>query len=154
MNLFWKVTMLVASVVMLGSCCACRKGKNNLPLAGTQWQVLRMMGQDYAFDNDKFVFTFNDGNFSGVGACNRMMGQFATSSTGALKFQNLASTKIPHAGKTLPCAMFLPRISLNFWKAAWARQRSCAPGSPSTNTGIVSPIPIIPISKLALCAIP
>ena len=94
MNLFWKVTMLVASVVMLGSCCACRKGKNNLPLAGTQWQVLRMMGQDYAFDNDKFVFTFNDGNFSGVGACNRMMGGFTTSSTGALKFQNLASTKM------------------------------------------------------------
>lgn len=94
MNVFWKVTMLVASAVMLSSCCACRKGKNNLPLIGTQWQVVRIMGQDYSFDKDKFVFTFNAGNFSGVGACNRMMGEFTSSTTGALKFQNLASTKM------------------------------------------------------------
>ena len=94
MNIFWKVTMLVASVIMLSSCCACRKGKNNLPLAGTQWQVLRMMGQDYAFDNDKFVFTFNDGNFSGVGACNRMMGDYTTTEKGAIKFGALAGTRM------------------------------------------------------------
>ena len=94
MKIFGKITMLVASVVLVASCCPCRKGKNNLPLAGTQWCLVRMMGQDYAFDDGKFVFTFDDGNFSGVGACNRMMGEFTTSTTGALKFQSIASTKM------------------------------------------------------------
>ena len=94
MKIFGKITVLLAVVLLVASCCPCRKGKNNLPLAGTQWQLVRMMGQDYAFEDGKFVFTFDDGNFSGIGACNRMMGQFATSTTGALKFQSIASTKM------------------------------------------------------------
>ena len=94
MKRFFYIASILVVAALVAGCCACRKGKNNLPLAGTQWQVLRMMGQDYAFDNDKFVFTFNDGNFSGVGACNRMMGAYEISSTGALKLQNLASTKM------------------------------------------------------------
>ena len=94
MKIIVTIIMLVASVVLVASCCPCRKGKNNLPLAGTQWQLVRMMGQDYAFDDGKFIFTFDEGNFSGIGACNRMMGEFTTSTTGALKFQSIASTKM------------------------------------------------------------
>ena len=94
MKIFGKITMLLALFALVASCCPCRKGKNNLPLVGTQWQLVRMMGQDYAFDDGKFVFTFDDGNFSGVGACNHMTGEFTTSTTGALKFQGIASTKM------------------------------------------------------------
>ena len=88
------MTMVVTLVAMLAGCCACRKGKNNVALTGTQWQLVRMMGRDLAFDNDKFVFTFNDGEFAGMGACNRMMGQYVTSLTGAMTFQGVASTRM------------------------------------------------------------
>lgn len=94
MKSFLKMTMVVTLVAMLAGCCACRKGKNNVALTGTQWQLVRMMGRDLAFDNDKFVFTFNDGEFAGMGACNRMMGQYVTSLTGAMTFQGVASTRM------------------------------------------------------------
>ena len=86
--------MVVALVTLMAGCCACRKGKNNVALNGTQWQLVRMMGRDLAFDSDKFVFTFNDGEFAGMGACNRVMGQYVTSLTGAMTFKGVASTRM------------------------------------------------------------
>ena len=93
MKSFLRMALFCATFALLAGCCACRKGKNNLPLMGTQWQVVRMMGRDMAFDKDKFVFAFNDGVFAGMGACNRLMGQYTTSLTGAMQFQGLASTR-------------------------------------------------------------
>lgn len=94
MKLFYKISLVVATLVMLASCCPCRKGKNNVAFAGTQWQLVRLMGRDLAFDGDKFVFTFSDGQFAGMGACNRFMGQYTTSETGALKLEGLATTRM------------------------------------------------------------
>ena len=90
------ITIIVAVVAFafVAGCCACRKGKNNVALQGTQWQLVRMMGRDLTFDNDKFVFAFTDGEFAGMGACNRMMGQYVTSLTGAMTFKGLASTRM------------------------------------------------------------
>ncbi|MBQ2007283.1 MAG: META domain-containing protein [Alistipes sp.] len=94
MKCLLKMTMVVALLTLMAGCCACRKGKNNVALQGTQWQLVRMMGRDLTFDNDKFVFTFTDGEFAGMGACNRMMGQYVTSLTGAMTFKGLASTRM------------------------------------------------------------
>ena len=81
--------------LMLGGCCACRKGKNNLPLVGTEWQLKRLMGRDYTFDKGIFTFTFNDkGEVAGKGACNRIFGSYTTSKTGALTISGIGSTRM------------------------------------------------------------
>ncbi len=79
---------------MIGGCCPCRKGKNNLPFKGTEWHLMRMMGKDLTLGDDKFVFTFSeDGQFAGVGACNQISGEYKSSDTRALQVENIASTR-------------------------------------------------------------
>lgn len=94
MRIFSVAVIMTLVALMLGGCCACRKGKNNLPLQGTEWHLMRLMGKDLALDNDKFVFTFSaDGEFAGVGACNRIFGAYKSNDARALKFENIASTR-------------------------------------------------------------
>ncbi len=94
MRIFYLSVIMTLVALMLGGCCACRKGKNNLPLQGTEWHLMRMMGKDLALDNDKFVFTFSaDGEFAGVGACNRIFGAYKSNDARALSFENIASTR-------------------------------------------------------------
>lgn len=91
------ISILIAALVMslVVGCCSCRKGKNNRPLVGTEWQLMRMMGQDVDVDDTQFVFQFSsDGNFSGVGACNRMMGDYMITDKGAISFGALAGTRM------------------------------------------------------------
>ena len=91
------ISILIATVVMslAVGCCSCRKGKNNKPLVGTEWQLMRMMGQDVDVDDTQFVFQFSaDGSFSGVGACNRMMGNYSTTEKRDIKFGALAGTRM------------------------------------------------------------
>ena len=86
--------MVVALVALMVGCCPCRKGKNNLPLKGTEWHLMRMMGKDLTLGDDKFVFSFGeDGNFAGVGACNQFTGAYKSSDTRALKFESVATTR-------------------------------------------------------------
>ena len=88
--------LIVAVVLSLAvGCCACRKGKNNKPLVGTEWQLVRMMGTDIDVDDNQFVFQFlEDGRFSGVGACNRMMGDYSVTEKRAISFGELAGTRM------------------------------------------------------------
>ena len=91
------ISILIAAVVLslAVGCCACRKGKNNKPLVGTEWQLARMMGTDIAVADDQFVFQFSeDGRFSGVGACNRMMGDYSVTEKRAISFGELAGTRM------------------------------------------------------------
>ena len=93
-NMISILVVAVVAVAMVG-CCACRKGKNNKQLVGTEWHLERMMGQEVDIDADQFVFVFsNDGRFSGVGACNRMMGDYSITDKGAIKFGALAGTRM------------------------------------------------------------
>lgn len=94
MRIFSVAVIMTLVALMLGGCCACRKGKNNLPLQGTEWHLMRLMGKDLALDNDKFVFTFSaDGVFAGTGACNRIFGAYKSNDSRALSFENIASTR-------------------------------------------------------------
>lgn len=93
-NLF-SILIVALVVITAVGCCACRKGKNNKPLVGTEWHLMKMMGQEVDIDADQFVFQFaEDGRFSGVGACNRMMGDYTTTDRGAIKFGALAGTRM------------------------------------------------------------
>ena len=94
MRIFSVAVIMTLVALMLGGCCACRKGKNNLPLQGTEWHLMRLMGKDLALDNDKFVFTFSaDGEFGGTGACNRIFGAYKSNDSRALSFENIALTR-------------------------------------------------------------
>ena len=94
MRIFSVAVIMTLVALMLGGCCACRKGKNNLPLQGTEWHLMRLMGRDLSVDADKFLFTFSeDGEFGGTGACNRIFGAYKSNDSRALSFENLASTR-------------------------------------------------------------
>ena len=96
------ILMVAMVVVAAVGCCPCRKGKNSKPLVGTEWHVMTMMGQSVDVADDEFVFQFGkDGRFSGVGACNRMMGDYTVTDKGAIKFGALAGTR-----------MMCPKVSL------------------------------------------
>lgn len=91
------ITIVIVALVLsaVAGCCACRKGKNNKPLVGTQWQLMSMMGQEVDINADQFVFSFSeDGRFSGVGACNRMMCDYSVTPKRAIKFGALAGTRM------------------------------------------------------------
>ena len=92
--LFIALTALSLAFVC-AACCACRKGKNNKPLTGTEWHLVRMMSGDLSIEPDQFVFSFGkDGNFSGTGACNRMMGSYTATEKGGMTFGEVASTRM------------------------------------------------------------
>ena len=90
------ITIIVAVVVFATAvgCCACRKGKNNLPLVGTEWHLEKMMERELNISPEQFVFTFSkDGAFGGVGACNRMMGDYTVTEKGGMTFGGVVSTR-------------------------------------------------------------
>ena len=90
------ITLMIAALTatLLGGCCACRKGKNNLPLVGTEWHLEKMMERELNISPEQFVFTFGkDGAFGGVGACNRMMGDYTVTEKGGMTFGGVASTR-------------------------------------------------------------
>ena len=90
------ITVIIAVVVfaIAAGCCACRKGKNNLPLVGTEWHLVKMMERELNISPEQFVFTFSkDGAFGGVGACNRMMGDYTVTEKGEMTFGGVASTR-------------------------------------------------------------
>lgn len=86
----------VSLAIVCAACCSCRKGKNNKPLTGTEWHLVRMMSGDLSIEPDQFVFAFGkDGRFSGVGACNRMMGSYTATEKGGMTFgEDIASTRM------------------------------------------------------------
>ena len=69
MKKFFYIVLVVAMAVVISGCCACRKGKNNLPLVGTEWHLEKMMERELNISPEQFVFTFGkDGAFGGVSA--------------------------------------------------------------------------------------
>ncbi len=95
MKKFFYIVLVVAMAVVISGCCACRKGKNNLPLVGTEWHLEKMMERELNISPEQFVFTFGkDGAFGGVGACNRMMGDYTVTEKGGMTFGAVAATRM------------------------------------------------------------
>lgn len=95
MKRFFYIALLLAMVSMIAGCCACRKGKDKVALVGTEWHLVRMMEREVNIQPEQFVFVFNDeGAFSGVGACNRMMGDYTLTGKGAISFGAVAATRM------------------------------------------------------------
>ena len=92
------VVMLVA-VLTVGCCSTCRtRVKNAKPLEGTVWHLVKIGGESFTLPTDEFNIILNENGLGGRGACNSLLGQYATGDKSALRFSHLGSTKMlcPH----------------------------------------------------------
>lgn len=80
MTRFMKLAALAALVMLVASCCPCRKHRkgDGKPFVGTEWQLVQLNGRAVPVEGDLFTVVFGeDGRLSGLGACNRFMGSLS-----------------------------------------------------------------------------
>ncbi len=88
------VVMLMAAIAV-GCCSSCRwRYKNAKPLEGTVWHLVKMGGESVALPADSFNIILNENQLGGRGACNSLLGEYATGEKYALRFTSLGSTKM------------------------------------------------------------
>lgn len=96
-----KLTACLALVGLTASCCNCRsfQKKTRQPLVGTEWQLIQLGGSSVTPNEEQFTITLGEDNrISGVGACNRLMGEYTLGEKNALTFGALASTRMACPG--------------------------------------------------------
>ena len=87
--------VLIVAVLAVGCCSSCRwRYKNAKPLEGTVWHLVKIGGESYTFPADEFNIILNENSLGGRGACNSLLGQYATGDKFALRFSALGSTKM------------------------------------------------------------
>ena len=87
--------ILLVAVLAVGCCSSCRwRYKNAKPLEGTTWHLVKIGGESYTFPADEFNIILNENGLGGRGACNSLLGQYATGDKYALRFSHLGSTKM------------------------------------------------------------
>ena len=90
---------LMLAILLVGCCSTCRmRVKNAKPLEGTVWHLVKIGGENLTLPADEFNIILNDNGLGGRGACNSLLGQYATGDKLALRFSHLGSTKMlcPH----------------------------------------------------------
>lgn len=92
--ILFSITLALCALIAVG-CCACRqRSKLVKPLVGTEWQLLQIMGREVSAEGDSFTLLFHDnGTVTGAGACNRLTATYSTTTSRALKIENLGSTR-------------------------------------------------------------
>ena len=91
--------VLMVAALAVGCCSACRmRVKNAKPLEGTIWHLTKVGGESYTLPADEFNIILKENGLGGRGACNSLLGQYATGDKLALRFSHLGSTKMlcPH----------------------------------------------------------
>ena len=87
------------AVLTVGCCSTCRwRYKNAKPLEGTVWHLMKVGGESLTLAADEFNIILNENSLGGRGACNSLLGQYATGDKKELRFSHLGSTKMlcPH----------------------------------------------------------
>ena len=90
---------LMLAILLVGCCSTCRmRVKNAKPLEGTVWHLVKVGGESLTLPADEFNIILNENGLGGRGACNSLLGQYATGDKLALRFSHLGSTKMlcPH----------------------------------------------------------
>lgn len=92
--ILFSITLVLCALIAVG-CCACRqRAKLVKPLVGTEWQLLQIMGREVSAEGDSFTLLFHDdGTVTGAGACNRLTATYSTTTSRALKIEDLGSTR-------------------------------------------------------------
>ena len=89
------LVMLVVAAMAVSCCAPCRsRAKNAKPLEGTTWHLVKVGGESYTLPADAFNIILNENSLGGRGACNSLLGQYATGDKLALRFSHLGSTKM------------------------------------------------------------
>ena len=58
------------------------------------WHLVKMGGESVALPADSFNIILNENQLGGRGACNSLLGEYATGEKYALRFTSLGSTKM------------------------------------------------------------
>ncbi|MBE6182158.1 MAG: META domain-containing protein [Rikenellaceae bacterium] len=97
MRNFAHLLIFAAVTLLITSCCACRsyQKKTRRPLVGTEWQLIRLGGQDITPKAGTYTIVLSEqGTLSGMGSCNRIMGNYKTTEKRALKIESLGTTRM------------------------------------------------------------
>ena len=87
--------ILIVAVLAVGCCSSCRwRYKNAKPLEGTTWHLAKVGGESLTLPYESFNIILNENSLGGRGACNSLLGQYATGEKFALRFSHLGSTKM------------------------------------------------------------
>ena len=87
--------MLMVAAMAVACCSPCRsRVKNAKPLEGTTWHLVKVGGASYTLPADAFNIILKENGLGGRGACNSLLGQYATGDKLALRFSHLGSTKM------------------------------------------------------------
>ena len=87
--------LFVIAALTVGCCSTCRlRTKNAKSLEGTVWHLVKVGGENLSLPADAFNIILNENGLGGRGACNSLLGQYATGEKSALRFSHLGSTKM------------------------------------------------------------
>ncbi len=96
MKLKFLLGSLCAAVVLTSCCAPCRAyQKQRRPLVGTSWQLIQLRGEKFVAEPGQYTLQFTpEGEVVGLGACNRVMGNYVTTERRDLKIGPLATTRM------------------------------------------------------------
>lgn len=102
MKKMYRAAVCTALAVLAAGCCNCRsyQKKTRRLLAGTEWQLVQLLGEKVVPEDDKFTLVFleEEHRIAGKGACNRIMGSYQLGENRAVKIGPLASTMMACPG--------------------------------------------------------
>lgn len=98
MNTLYRLLVCTLFTTLLVGCCSCRSKRHQAthPLVGTEWQLIRLGGEQFTPADGQYTLQLlaDEGQLTGVGACNRLTGRYTEGERRALQFTQLASTRM------------------------------------------------------------
>lgn len=98
MKILLRLTVVAGLAALMVGCCNCRsyQKKTRRPLVGTEWQLIQLGGETIRPQEGCFTITLSaeNGQISGVGACNRLSGTYQSDEKRSLKIGPLAATRM------------------------------------------------------------
>lgn len=98
MKFLLRIAVVAGLAALTAGCCNCRsyQKKTRRPLVGTEWQLIQLGGETIQPREGSFTITLSaeNGQLSGVGACNRLSGTYKSDEKRSLKIGPLAATRM------------------------------------------------------------
>ena len=98
MRFIYRIAVVAGLAALTAGCCNCRsyQKKTRRPLVGTEWQLVQLGGETIRPEEGRFTITLSaeNGQLSGVGACNRLSGTYRSDEKRSLRIGPLAATRM------------------------------------------------------------
>ena len=98
MKFLLRIAVVAGLAALMAGCCHCRsyQKKTRRPLVGTEWQLIQLDGETIQPREGCFTVTLSaeNGQLSGVGACNRLSGTYRSDEKRSLRIGPLAATRM------------------------------------------------------------